>query len=162
MCRKSKFASLAYSQALQSEMNFKHGAIITKGSKIIVSSMNHDNRTSTLGQIHSSVHAEIAVASKLINQFIRKKTRNRNEYKNYLKKYIIWVVRAPTYKTAQLKGEYCNSLPCRMCINKLMSLGFNKIGYSDENGEMVVTTLNKINEVKICPSQAMLGEYYKY
>ena len=49
-----------------------------------------------------------------------------------------------------------------MCINKLMSLGFSKIGYSDINGEMIVTTLDKINEVKICPSQAMLGQYYKY
>ena len=162
MCRKHKFASLAYDQALKSQMNSKHGAIITKGSKCIVSSMNNGNRTSALGQIHRSVHAEIAVATKLINQFIRKKTRNRNEYKNYLKKYTIWVVRAPNYKQEQLKGHYCNSLPCRMCINKLMSLGFNKIGYSDINGEMIVTTLDKINEVKICPSQAILGQYYKY
>lgn len=162
MCRKSKFASLAYSQALQSEMNFKHGAIITKGSKIIVSSMNHDNRTSTLGQIHSSVHAEIAVASKLINQFIRKKTRNRNEYKNYLKKYIIWVVRAPTYKTETLNNEYRNSMPCRMCINKLTTLGFTKIGYSDNNGNMVVTSLNKIKKGQLSSVQKKFSEHYKY
>ena len=76
MCRKTKFASLAYTQALQSDMNFKHGAIITKGSKVMASAMNH-NRTQILGQTHSSVHAEIAVASKLINQFIRKKTQNK-------------------------------------------------------------------------------------
>ena len=42
-------------------------------TKIIVSGMNQDNRTSTLGQIHSSVHAEIDVASQLINRYIRKK-----------------------------------------------------------------------------------------
>ena len=34
MCRKTKFSELAYHQALQSDMAFKHGAIITKGSKI--------------------------------------------------------------------------------------------------------------------------------
>jgi deoxycytidylate deaminase len=162
MCRKSKFGALAYKQALLSDMNFKHGAIITKGSKIMVSSMNQGNRTSTLGQIHSSIHAEIAVAGKLINQYIRKKTRNRNEYKNYLKKYIIWVVRAPTYKTGQLNNEYCNSLPCRMCITKLISLGFSKIGYSNIQGDMVVTTLNQISTNKISSAQRQYSEHYKY
>jgi len=162
MCRNSKFASLAYNQALRSEMTFKHGAIITKGAKIIVSSMNQGNRTSTLGQIHSSVHAEIAVASQLINRFIRKKTRNRNEYKNYLKKYIIWVVRAPSYKKAQLNSQYMNSMPCKMCINKLTTLGFTKIGYSDENGKMVVTNLSNIKKVQISSAQKQFSEHYKY
>ena len=161
MCRKSKFASLAYTQALQSDMNFKHGAIITKGSKVMASAMNH-NRTQILGQTHSSVHAEIAVASKLINQFIRKKTQNKYEYKNYLKKYIIWVVRAPTYKTGQLNNEYRNSLPCRMCINKLLSLGFNKIGYSNDGGGMTVTNLDQIEINTVSSAQRQYREYFKY
>jgi len=162
MCRSSKFASVAYEQALLSQMSFKHGAIITKGSKIIVSGMNQSNRTSTLGQIHSSVHAEMAVASQLINRFIRKKTTNRNEYKNYLKKYIIWVVRAPSYKTEKLTNEYRNSMPCKMCINKLTILGFTKIGYSDNNGNMVVTYLNKIKKGQLSSVQKKFGEHYKY
>jgi tRNA(Arg) A34 adenosine deaminase TadA len=162
MCRKTKFGELAYHNALQSNMNFKHGAVITKGSKVIVSSMNQGNRTKTLGQIHSSVHAEIAVASQLINRFIRKKTRNRNNYKDYLKKYIIWVVRAPTYKTEKLINEYRNSMPCKMCINKLTTLGFTKIGYSDNNGKMVVTNLNKIKKGQLSSVQKKFGEHYKY
>jgi len=162
MCRKEKFASLAYVQALQSQMSFKHGAVITKGSKIIVSGMNHSDRTSTLGQIHSSVHAEMAVASQLINRYIRKKTTNRSEYKNYLKKYIIWVVRAPTYKTENLNNEYRNSMPCKMCINKLTTLGFTKIGYSDNNGIMVVTNLNKIKKSQLSSVQKKFSEHYKY
>jgi len=162
MCRKEKFASLAYQQALQSQMNFKHGAIITKGSKLIVSGMNQNDRTSTLGQIHSSVHAEIDVASQLINRFIRKKTTNRNKYKNYLKKYIIWVVRAPSYKTDKLTNEYRNSMPCNMCINKLTILGFTKIGYSDNNGNMIVTYLNKIKKGKLSSVQKQFREHYKY
>lgn len=162
MCRKEKFASLAYDQALQSLMNFKHGAIITKGSKVIVSGMNHSDRTSTLGQIHSSVHAEIDVASQLINRFIRKKTSNKYEYKSYLKKYIIWVVRAPTYKTETLNNEYRNSMPCKMCINKLTTLGFTKIGYSDNNGNMVVTSLNKIKKGQLSSVQKKFSEFYKY
>ena len=159
MCRKTKFGELAYHNALQSNMNFKHGAVITKGSKVIVSSMNQGNRTKTLGQIHSSVHAEIAVASQLINRFIRKKTRNRNNYKDYLKKYIIWVVRAPNTKY-ELKQEFKNSLPCHMCINKLMSLGFSKIGYSNEDGTMTVTHLNKISKTKYSSAQRMYGEHF--
>ena len=162
MCRKEKFASLAYVQALQSQMSFKHGAVITKGSKIIVSGMNHSDRTSTLGQIHSSVHAEMAVASQLINRYIRKKTTNRSEYKNYLKKYIIWVVRVPTYKTENLNNEYRNSMPCKMCINKLTTLGFTKIGYSDNNGIMVVTNLNKIKKSQLSSVQKKFSEHYKY
>jgi tRNA(Arg) A34 adenosine deaminase TadA len=162
MCRKEKFASLAYQQALQSQMNFKHGAIITKGSKLIVSGMNQNDRTSTLGQIHSSVHAEIDVASQLINRFIRKKTTNRNKYKNYLKKYIIWVVRAPSYKIDKLTNVYRNSMPCNMCINKLTILGFTKIGYSDNNGNMIVTYLNKIKKGKLSSVQKQFREHYKY
>ena len=154
MCRKEKFGSLAYDQALQSVMNFKHGAIITKGSKVIVSGMNHGDRTSALGQIHSSVHAEIDVASQLINRFIRKKTSNKYEYKSYLKKYIIWVVRAPTYKTGQLNNDYMNSLPCRMCINKLLTLGFSKIGYSNNEGGM--TTFPLINKGSPCKGGSLL------
>jgi deoxycytidylate deaminase len=162
MCRKEKFGSLAYDQALQSVMNFKHGAIITKGSKVIVSGMNHGDRTSALGQIHSSVHAEIDVASQLINRFIRKKTSNKYEYKSYLKKYIIWVVRAPTYKTGQLNNDYMNSLPCRMCINKLITLGFSKIGYSNNEGGMTITNLDQIEKIQISSAQKQYGEHYKY
>ena len=91
MCRKTKFAELAYEQALSSVMKYKHGAIITKGSKVVSSSMNQGDRTSTLGQIHSSVHAEIAAAGKLINIVIRKKTQNKYNYKRYMKNYIIWL-----------------------------------------------------------------------
>ena len=87
MCRKTKFGEIAYQHALNSTMNFRHGAIITKGSKIIVSAHNH-NRSTILGQIHTSAHAEIAVASKLINQYVRKKTTNKYRYKTHLKKYV--------------------------------------------------------------------------
>ena len=160
MCRKTKFGELAYHHALNSTMNFKHGAIITKGSKVIVSAQNHE-RTTILGQIHSSVHAEIAVAAKLINQIIRKKTYNKFYYKNHLKKYILWVVRAPTSKK-ELKQELRNSMPCKMCINKLMELGFNKIGYSNDNGEMIVTHLNKINRNKTSSAQRQYSDFYKY
>ena len=162
MKRDSKFATLAFDQALKSTLHLKHGSVITKGSKIVTMGYNKGDRTKILGQIHSSVHAEIAVASKLINQFIRKKTNNKYEYKNYLKKYIIWVVRAPTYKTGQLNNEYRNSLPCRMCINKLLSLGFSKIGYSNDGGGMTVTNLDQIETNTVSSAQRQYSEYFKY
>jgi deoxycytidylate deaminase len=162
MCRKTKFGEIAYQHALNSTMNFRHGAIITKGSKIIVSGHNH-NRSTILGQIHTSVHAEIAVASKLINQRIRKKTSNKYGYKNHLKKYIIWVVRAPqAVSVSELNQKFKNSLPCRLCVNKLLELGFSKIGYSNTNGDMVVTHLNKINTTMYSSSQRIYGQYFKY
>ena len=84
MCRKEKFSNIAFNQARLSTLNFKHGAIITKGSKIIVTGRNYGERTKILGQIHSCIHAEISVASQLINRYIRKKTTNKTKIQKIL------------------------------------------------------------------------------
>lgn len=161
MCRLDKFSNIAYNNALTSKLNFKHGAIITKGSKIIVSGRNYGERTKTLGQIHSCIHAEIDVASQLINRFIRKKTTNKYKYKNYLKKYMIWVVRAPSDKITQEKREYRNSIPCKMCILKLLELGFSKIGYSDNNGNIIIQKLDEIKNDVYTSSQKRYKHHFK-
>ena len=161
MCRLDRFSNIAYDNALKSKLNFKHGAVITKGSKIIVSGRNYGERTKILGQIHSCIHAEIDVANQLINRYIRKKTTNKFHYNRYLKKYIIWVVRAPTDKKNQVKREFRNSIPCKMCISKLMSLGFNKIAYSDNNGNIIIQKLNLIKNNVYTSSQKRYKHHFK-
>ena len=153
MCRKEKFADLAYQQALESNMKFKHGAIITKGSKIVAKGNNIGTRTKILGQIQGCVHAEMSVANKLMNCIIRKKD-NKN-----LSKYTIWVVRINNDKKTSQK--YVNSKPCLFCSRKLMKLGFTKIGYSDDNGKIVVDFLRNIDNQIISSTQKCLGKYFK-
>ena len=156
MCRKDRFASIAYSEALNSDMDFKHGAIITKGSKVIVKGSNCGKRTKVLGQIHGCVHAEIDVANKLINGILRSKKSNRN-----LKKYIIWVVRAPNDKKSQNQMKFRNSKPCKYCSKKLIELGFTKIGYSDDKGKIIIDFIKNIEDQVTSSTQIMLGKHFK-
>ena len=40
MCRSQKFINVAVDQAYNSQMNIRHGAVITKGNKIICKGCN--------------------------------------------------------------------------------------------------------------------------
>lgn len=158
MCRKEKISNLAYNQALLSTMNFKHGAVITKGSKIIVLGKNYGERTKILGQIHSCIHAEIGVANQLINRYIRKKTTNKDKIKKYLKKYLIWVVRIP--KNLNEKQTFKNSIPCEMCIKKLLVLGFEKIAYSNDLGNIEIKHLRNLKRNVFTSAQKRYKQYF--
>ena len=161
MRRTDKFASAAYNNAIQSNMIFKHGAIITKGSKIVVSGCNYDERTKVLGQIHGCVHAEINVANQLINRYIRKKTTDKRKYSKYLKKYTLWVVRAPRDKSEQKKLTFRNSVPCKMCTDKLINLGFSKVAYSTDNGCIIIKNLKDINNQVYTSVQKQYKHHFK-
>tara|TARA_B100001057_G_C22355998_1_gene758953 strand:- start:50 stop:538 length:489 start_codon:yes stop_codon:yes gene_type:complete len=161
MCRIAKFTNVAYNNAISSKMTFKHGAIITKGSRIVVSGFNYGERTKALGQIHGCVHAEIDVANQLINRFIRKKTTDKREYPKYLKKYMIWVVRAPRDKSEQEKKIMRNSIPCKMCTEKLLNLGFTKIGYSTDDGCISIKHLKDIKGQTYTSVQRQYRHYFK-
>ena len=161
MSRITKFTNAAYSNAVRSKMTFKHGAIITKGSKIVVSGFNYDERTKALGQIHGCVHAEIDVANQLINRIIRKKTTDKREYPKYLKKYMIWVVRAPRDKSEQEKKILRNSIPCRMCTDKLLNLGFTKIAYSNNCGCIDIKHLKDIKGQTYTSVQKQYRQHFK-
>ena len=159
MCRKEKFSNIAFNQARLSTLNFKHGAIITKGSKIIVTGRNYGERTKILGQIHSCIHAEISVASQLINRYIRKKTTNKTKIQKILKKYTIWVVRIPRDSETS-NTVFKNSIPCEMCIKKLLSLGFNKIAYSNDNGTIEINQLKNLKRNVFTSAQKRYKQFY--
>ena len=161
MSREERFSSIAYEQALESELNWKHGAVITKGSKIIVKGKNIGTRTKCLNKIHSCIHAEIDVANQLIKRYLRKKISKNNKnqsLKKLLKKYIVWVVRADTsIEDCKLK----NSMPCNFCLQTLKNLGFVKIGFSNQYGAIQMCKLCDLNCSYYTSSQKMYKKYYK-
>ena len=142
MCRQLKFSDIAFDQALLSPCKNKHGAIITKGSKVVCKGFNN-NRTKYLNCIDCCTHAEMDVARSFVNRYLKKQSGWRNQGNRYnLNGYILWVVRISNPRNDCLESKLTSSKPCKNCIKHLLSFGFNKIGYSDENGNIVMTNLN--------------------
>lgn len=147
MCRSDKFASVAFEQAEHSTLKFKVGACITKGSKVIVKGHNNP-RTRYLNQNYLCTHGEMECAREFLNKVLKtnlkahiKNLKNKN-YRRQMKKYIVWVVRRGFSDT-----EYMQSVPCQDCKNSLIQLGFEKVGYSDIDGNIIVTKLKNINGI---------------
>ena len=166
MCRKERFGSLAFECAKESKQRFRHGAIITKNSKIIVKGFNDGSRTKILDQIHPCVHAEIDVLNKLVS-LIRKKNSSQNKkafmskLRKSLSKYTIWVIRISNNINSSNKNYY-NSIPCQECLKVLKYYGITKVGFSDENGDIIVKKINDIKEIHVTSSNESYNKYMKY
>ena len=96
-------------------------------------------RTKCLNNIRSCVHAEIDAANKLIK--ILKKKHGKN-YKNYVSKYTLWVVRIPNFKHTDVK--VIESKQRYFCTRDLYRLGFEKIAYSTNKNTIVYDRLSKL------------------
>jgi len=135
MTRSYKFISLAQEEAEKSKLNYRVGAVITKGSKVLFSGCNN-NRTKSLDSFAFCQHAELEAARKLNNILLRKRGKNKN--KRDFKKYIIWVTRIRS------NNELSESAPCSDCINKLTKMGFTKVGYTDNDGNIYINKLDSL------------------
>ena len=135
MARSYKFISLAQEEAEKSRLNYRVGAVITKGSKVMFSGCNNE-RTKSLNSFAFCQHAELEAARKLNNILLRKRDKNKN--KRDLKKYIIWVTRIRS------KNQLSESAPCSDCIKKLTNMGFSKVGYTDNDGNIYVKKLQEL------------------
>ena len=70
--RTGAVVNIAYNEAKKSPCNFKLGAVITKGRrKIICRGFNSNMRTKYLDSVSCCQHAEMAVATKFVNSYIR-------------------------------------------------------------------------------------------
>ena len=158
MCRISKFKSLACNYSNLSEQKFKHGCIITKNSKIITYGVNQGMRTKCMNKIRSCVHAEMDAAYKLIKILKRKHGR---KYKTHISKYMIMVVRTSNYN--QIKQIVLESKPCYYCTKDLFNLGFDKIGYSTNNNEIVYDKLSRMIKYDLHKSnyQMNIEQYFR-
>ena len=166
MCRKQRFGDVASLCAQKSKVNFRHGAVITKNSKVIVKGFNDGSRTKILDQIHPCVHAEINALHKLI-QILKKKHLHlsRKDFlkllRKILKKYIIWVVRISGNKDLQ-ELNYSNSIPCCECIKVLKHYGMTKVGFSNQQGTIVIKKIDDIEDTHITSSNESYNKYMKY
>ena len=157
MCRVCKFKTRAYEICEFSKQKFKHGCVITKNSKVITYGVNQGMRTKCLNNIRSCVHAEIDAANKLIK--ILKKKHGKN-YKNYVSKYTLWVVRMPNFEHSDVK--VIESKPCYFCTRDLYRLGFEKIAYSTNKNTIVYDRLSKLIDSDLHKSnlQKIIEKYY--
>lgn len=149
MCnRMSRFSSAACESAHNSPQNFKLGAIVTKGSKIILRGTNK-HRTQFLNLKRPSLHAEMDVAQQLIKMLFHCNYIRNNKS---LSQYIIWVVRIgkDTNGNTILRDAH----PCFDCINLLSKCGFKRIGFSDDNGRMHLEKIRELQESGHCHSSA--------
>jgi len=146
MGRPERFSSIAYDSAIDSTLCYRHGSVVTKGSKFIFTGRNNTRTQSAyINSMALCEHAELNVARQLINCIIRKKNKNKNR-PNDLGKYIIWVVRVnQSGLSDSINMSLRESNPCQDCIDKLLRLGFKRIGYSIANGNMVVNKLADID-----------------
>ena len=157
MCRICKFKTMASEVGEFSKQKFKHGCIITKTSKVITYGVNQGMRTKCLNNIRSCVHAEIDAANKLIKILRKKHGKN---YKSYLNKYTVWVVRVPNFNHTDVK--VIESKPCYYCTIDLYNLGFEKIAYSTNNNTIVSDRLSHLIKSNLHKSnlQKSIEKYY--
>ena len=156
--------NICMSEAIKSPCNNKHSAIITKGrTKIICKGYNTNKRSSYLNEFVCCQHAEMAVATKLYNQIIRKKQNKftRNNNKINLSKYVVWVCRIPNDENLKKIGTFKNSEPCIRCCNGLKKLGFRKLRYSNDNGNFINIDLRYFKPTHISHSQLETTKYSK-
>lgn len=151
-----------------SSINNKHGSIITHGNTIYASGYNN-KRTKFLGKIDCCQHAEMAAANEFINKYVKCKsnkysrksmknkyyiTKNKEvDYCYNLKKFTVWCVRVPKCKHRQSKCENLMSAPCILCLKRLQYLGFGKIAFSNEMGNIEIHKLKNYSTNHISKAQ---------
>lgn len=147
--RSNKMACIAFEQAKLSPCRYKHGSVISKGSKVISKGFNN-HRTKYSNSLCACTHAEIDVANKFIKTYMRKKNSfNKKNFNNF----ILWVVRLSNPNSNKLESKITGSKPCKECIKKLTKLGFCKVGYSDNNGNIIIENIKYMNNDHLSEAQ---------
>tara|TARA_Y200000002_G_C22676357_1_gene662247 strand:+ start:617 stop:865 length:249 start_codon:yes stop_codon:yes gene_type:complete len=73
-----------------------------------------------------------------------------------LKKYTIWCVRNSNDRSTPENNYNRHSGPCSICVSRLLKLGFTKMGFSDNDGNMVVVKLAEYENHYTTSSQKKL------
>jgi len=141
----TKVCLQALKKCSHSSQNFKHGAVIAKGKKIIVYGVNN-SRSTINGSYSSCVHAEVDAVHKWLKIILKGKTfNNKNERVKYIqkkgKKYKLYVVRENKSSNEYL---FSNSKPCVGCTEILKTCNF-KVVYSHHEDKIITTKANKLD-----------------
>lgn len=125
-----RLLNIAVAQAYKSDMYHQHGAVLFNGHRVLGLGYNRVDRSKTqFREMMFSTHAEQDCIQRF-SYVIKKGTKKYRNISN-VKNYDILVVRISK------SGSLVNSRPCDDCIKKLLSLGVNRIYYSNDKGEVI-------------------------
>ncbi len=130
MSRHESFINRAVGVALTSSCRWRHGAVITKGSRIAAFSPNVHRNNPDLGHENSSWHAEEA-ALRALDRATGKTYGKNIPYKGYA----LYVARVNTSNDPSL------SRPCGNCWNLLIDNGITEVYYTNELGGLSHETI---------------------
>ncbi len=145
----AKFFDVLRSQSVKSSMNSRLAACVLYKGKISSCNYNDNNRTSIMGNIFYSVHAEMGSLADFSNKVCNFFEKERSH------KIDLLVVRYSK------DGRPKNSKPCSHCLNfmrTIVGVVIKKVYYFNESGEFVVENLKDMKNcfhTKVCKQEAM-------
>lgn len=110
--KRIEYFEIAASEAFQSEMDFKHGAVLVKNNEIIAKGCNYNFGEKICHGVYS-VHAEVNV--------LQEAKRMKIDMKNV----DLYVVRV-----SNLTGEFMISYPCKNCQKMIEKCNVRRTYYS--------------------------------
>lgn len=137
-----KLCEDALIESQKSQIAFQHGALITKGGKIITKGYN--NSRSTYKRKHClCMHSEMVV---IVNWFkiCCKDIKNENDLRRKGNKYTIYIIRNNKDFTDNI---FSMSKPCIMCTKMIKKCNFKKIIYTTGDDEVIkIVKPNELDE----------------
>lgn len=123
MSRPERFMARAVSYAMNSEYRWRHGAVIVKGSTVLVGSSNIFRNSPDIDSINATFHAEVAALRELFRLYgwTYEEPRDLSEYTIYVAR-----VDSRNYRTM--------SRPCEGCWEILNYHGLRDVYYTNELG----------------------------
>lgn len=123
---------IALDESKKSTITFQHGAVITKGSKIITKGHNH-KRSLVKGKLTYCLHSEMVV----INDWLKtccKNISDPNTIRRKGNKFTIYITRNNKDNTS---NNFSFSKPCFMCTQLLKKCNFKRIVYTTGDSEIL-------------------------
>lgn len=131
--RAARIFNQASEEANKSELNYKHGAVITKNGKKICGGFNH-SRSYFNRSLCCSTHAERHVCKKMLTLCLKgKKIKNDTDLHRYTRKMDIYITRDNGYDNTLFQ----DSAPCKACADYLKKMNFRNIFYTLSDGSIV-------------------------
>lgn len=126
MSRHQRFLDRAIGVALTSDCRFKHGAVITKGSRVLAWSPNIFRNDSRIDYEGATFHAEDAA----VRELYRSTGETYGGGMGSLKGYTMYIARV------NRQGEPRLSRPCSACFDLLLFLGITDFVYTSNHGTL--------------------------
>ena len=139
MCRKERITKRLYTLAQRSPCSFKHAAAVVRGSTILSTGINNNNRTKWKRNITVCLHAEMDA----LRTFL---AIHGEDYRKF-NKLCMWAIRIPNETKSLEFGLMRKSDPCMECYNNLVKYGFGKIAFSNNEGVINIVKLKDYNTI---------------